>query len=69
MDKSNTNSEKIFYNNHGNIKTIKNLPQMKILDLSTIFRLKTWRSGQYGINNESKLIFMLLQNIFSFFYI
>ena len=29
MDKSNTNSEKIFYNNYGNIKTIKNLPQIK----------------------------------------
>ena len=34
MDKSNTNSEKIFDNNNENIKTIKKLPQVKISDLS-----------------------------------
>ena len=39
MDKSNANSEKILDNNNGNIKTIKNIPQIKILDLSTILHL------------------------------
>ena len=36
MDKSNTNSEKIFDNNNENIKTIEKLQQIKISDLSTI---------------------------------
>ena len=39
MHKSNTNSEKIFYNNNGNIKTIRKLPQVKISDSSIILYL------------------------------
>ena len=39
MDKSNTNSEKIFDNNNENIKTIEKLPQVKISNLSIILYL------------------------------
>ena len=40
MDKSNTNSEKIFDNNNEKkIKTIERLPQVKISDLSIILYL------------------------------
>ena len=39
MDKSNTNSEKVFDNNNENIETIEKLPQIKISDLSTILYL------------------------------
>ena len=39
MDKSNSNSEKIFDNNNENIKTIEKLPQFKISDLSIILYL------------------------------
>ena len=41
MDKSNTNTEKIFDNNNESIETIKKLPQIKISDLSTILYLLT----------------------------
>ena len=40
MDKSNTNSEKIFDNNNENIKTIERPPQIKISDLSLILYLE-----------------------------
>ena len=33
MDKSNTNSDKLFDNNNENIKTSERLPKVKILDL------------------------------------
>ena len=36
MDKSNTNSDKIFDNNNENIKTTERLPQVKISNLSII---------------------------------
>ena len=39
MDKSNTNSDKLFGNNNENIKTSERLPQVKILDLSIILYL------------------------------
>ena len=39
MHKSNTNSEKIFDNNNGNIKTIEELPQVKLSDSSIILYL------------------------------
>ena len=39
MDKSSTTSEKVFHNANKNIKTIENLPQIKISDLSTILYL------------------------------
>ena len=39
MDKSNTNSEKIFDNNNENIKTIGKLLQVKISDSSVILYL------------------------------
>ena len=39
MDKSSTTSEKVFHNTNKNIKTIENLPQIKISDLSTILYL------------------------------
>ena len=39
MDKSNTNSEKIFDNNNENIKTTEKLPQVKISNLSIILYL------------------------------
>ena len=39
MDKSNTNSEKIFDNNNENIKTIEKLPQIKISYLRAILYL------------------------------
>ena len=85
MDKSNANSEKIFDNNNGNIETIKNIPQMKILDLSIILylhhcsefiihysycsiRLKTLRSGQYGINNENNKLILCCFKIFLVFF-
>ena len=40
MDKSNTNSEKIFDNNNENIKIIEKLSQIKLSDLSTIIFAK-----------------------------
>ena len=39
MDKSSTTSEKVLDNINKNIKTIENLPQIKISDLSTILYL------------------------------
>ena len=39
MDKSNTNSDKLFDNNTENIKTIERLPQVKISDLSIVLYL------------------------------
>ena len=36
MDKSSNNSDKLFDNNNKNIKNIKRLPQVKVLDLSII---------------------------------
>ena len=39
MDKSNTNTEKIFDNDNENIKTIEKLPQVKRSDLSIILYL------------------------------
>ena len=39
MNKSNTNSEKIFDNNDEDIKTIENLPQVKLSDSSIILYL------------------------------
>ena len=39
MHKSNTNSEKMFDNNHEDIKTIEKLPQVKLSDSSIILYL------------------------------
>ena len=39
MDKSNTNSDKLFDNNNENMKTIGKLSQVKISDLSIILYL------------------------------
>ena len=36
MDKSSNNSDKLFDNNNKNIKNIKRLPQVKVLDLPII---------------------------------
>ena len=36
MDKSSNNSDKLFDNNNKNIKNIKRLPQVKVLNLSII---------------------------------
>ena len=40
MDKSNTNSEKIFDSNIENIRTFEKLPQVKISDSSIILYLR-----------------------------
>ena len=56
MDKSNTNSEKIFVNNNINIKNIEKLPQVKMSDLSIILYLHP--SSEFIIrqySNEKKL--------------
>ena len=48
MHKSNTNSEKIFDNNDGDIKTIEKLPQVKLSDSSIILYLHHYSEVCYS---------------------
>ena len=61
MHKSNTNSEKIFYNNNGNIKTIRKLPQVKISDSSIIVILYLHYDSEVIIRQYSNAKISIVQ--------